>query len=42
MANGARIRGKDVEDPRKDPRDVKKRGTGRLVVTSEYEAKGRE
>jgi len=24
MANGARIRGKDIEDPRKDPRDVKK------------------
>lgn len=24
MANGARIRGKDVEDPRKDPRNVKK------------------
>lgn len=24
MANGARIRGKDIEDPRKDPCDVKK------------------
>lgn len=42
MANGARIRGKDVEDPRKDPRDVKKeREADRLVATSEYEAEGR-